>query len=94
MKAIDVKVPDSVSLVIANSLTPSPKLLTIGTRYNKRVVECRLALYLICLKLGEVSSVEDIKIKTFYELQTKLGKTYQEMLEIVDSTLSKGGYNH
>ena len=52
LKAIDVQVPSNVSLVIANSLTPSPKLLTLGTRYNKRVVECRFGLYIMCLKLG------------------------------------------
>ena len=43
MQAIDVTIPESVSLVIANSLAPSPKILTVGTRYNKRVVECRFA---------------------------------------------------
>lgn len=52
LKAIDVNVHSSVSLVIGNSLTPSPKLLTLGTRYNKRVVECRLALYILTLKTG------------------------------------------
>ena len=64
----DVKIPDIVSLVIANSLTPSPKLLTVGTRYNKRVVECRLGLFIIALKIGDASSVEDVKYKTFYDL--------------------------
>jgi len=77
LSAVDVKVPDSVALVIANSLTPSPKLLTIGTRYNKRVVECRFALYILALRLGEAAKVEDVKFKTFYELQTKLGYSYE-----------------
>ncbi len=53
LKAIDVEVPSSVSLVIANSLTPSPKLLTVGTRYNKRVVECRFALLIMSLRLNK-----------------------------------------
>ena len=53
LKAIDVKVPESVSLVIGNSITPSPKLLTVGTRYNKRVVECRFGLTIIALRLGK-----------------------------------------
>ncbi len=52
LKAIDVNVPQSVSLVIGNSLTPSPKLLTVGTRYNKRVVECRFALHILTLRTG------------------------------------------
>lgn len=52
LKATDVHIPASVSLVIANSLTPSPKLQTLGTRYNKRVVECRFAVALMALKMG------------------------------------------
>ena len=52
LKAKDVQIPASVSLVIANSLTPSPKLQTLGTRYNKRVVECRFAVALMALKMG------------------------------------------
>ena len=68
LRAIDVTVPESVSLVIANSVTPSPKLLTVGTRYNKRVVECRFSLLIICLKLGIAESFESIPFKNFYEL--------------------------
>jgi len=58
LKASDVKIPESVSLVIANSLTPSPKLLTVGTRYNKRVVECRFGLLILALKLGKAESFD------------------------------------
>ena len=36
----------------ANSLTPSSKLTTLGTRYNKRVCECRIAIALLVRKLG------------------------------------------
>mmetsp|Transcript_43277 Transcript_43277/g.57254 ORF Transcript_43277/g.57254 Transcript_43277/m.57254 type:complete len:134 (-) Transcript_43277:738-1139(-) len=50
LAAESVDVPDSVCLVIANSLTPSAKVLTVGTRYNKRVVECRLAVAYIALR--------------------------------------------
>lgn len=52
LEATDVSVPDSVSLVIANSLTPSAKVLTVGTRYNKRVVECRFAVALLAMRTG------------------------------------------
>jgi N-acetylgalactosamine kinase len=44
IKTTNVKIPESACLVIANSCTASPKLLTLGTRYNKRVVECRLGV--------------------------------------------------
>lgn len=68
LKTIDVKIPESVSLVIANSLTPSPKLLTVGTRYNKRVVECRFALLYLAIKSGQFDSLTNFTIKNFYEL--------------------------
>jgi N-acetylgalactosamine kinase len=50
IKVTEVKIPDSVCLVIANSCTASPKLLTLGTRYNKRVVECRFAVCAMSIK--------------------------------------------
>lgn len=67
IKTTTVKVPDSVALVIANSLTPSPKLLTLGTRYNKRVVECKFALALLALKMGKIQSFLECPFKTMRE---------------------------
>jgi len=64
LKATDVHVPDSVCLVIANSCTPSPKLLTLGTRYNKRVVECRIGVAAMALHTGLADSFEECKYKT------------------------------
>ena len=66
--ATTVKIPSSVTLVIGNSLTPSPKLLTLGTRYNKRVVECRFALAAMALKSGKIENFEDCKYTRFSEL--------------------------
>mmetsp|Transcript_11333 Transcript_11333/g.19092 ORF Transcript_11333/g.19092 Transcript_11333/m.19092 type:complete len:218 (+) Transcript_11333:244-897(+) len=63
--ATTVKIPESVCLVIANSLTPSPKLLTLGTRYNKRVVECRFALAAMALRAGKAPSFDECSLKTF-----------------------------
>jgi galactokinase len=63
-----VKIPDSVILVIANSCTASPKLLTLGTRYNKRVVECRFGLAAMAVKADKCDSFEECKFKTFEEL--------------------------
>lgn len=68
LKATDVTIPESVVLVIANSLTPSPKLLTLGTRYNKRVVECRFAVALMALKLKKCSSYMECPYTTFEQL--------------------------
>ena len=88
-----MQIPQSVSLVIANSLTPSPKLLTVGTRYNKRVVECRFGLLIISLKLGKAETYDEVKFKNFYELQTHLGFTFEQMLDLTKEHLKKGGYS-
>ena len=68
IKTTSISVPDSVALVIANSLTPSPKLLTLGTRYNKRVVECRFATAILAVKLKRCSTFLECPFKTFQEL--------------------------
>lgn len=83
IKATDVQVPSSVSLVIANSLTPSPKLLTLGTRYNKRVVECQFALGIMSLKLKKNKEYMDCPYKNFAELQEALGASFSQMLKHV-----------
>ena len=69
LKATDVLVPDSVSLVVANSLTPAAKILTVGTRYNKRVVECRFGVAILAIKTGLATSFDNCPFNTFYELQ-------------------------
>jgi len=68
LKATDIIVPDSVSLVIANSLTPSAKLLTLGTRYNKRVVECRFATGLLAIGARKCTSFDDCSYLTMQQL--------------------------
>ena len=65
LSAEDVNVPDSVSLVVANSLTPSAKVLTVGTRYNKRVVECRFAVAILALRAGIHQDFLDTTVTTF-----------------------------
>ena len=56
MTTSDVEIPNSVCLVIANSLAPVPKLLSLGTRYNKRVVECRFSLQILSDRVGLATS--------------------------------------
>jgi N-acetylgalactosamine kinase len=92
LKATDVKVPDNVSLVVANSLTPSAKILTVGTRYNKRVVECRFGVAILAIKTGLAQDFDNIPFNTFYELQKALGKSFEEMIELVKKHLKSGGY--
>ena len=93
LKCTDVTVPESVVLVIANSLTPVPKLLTLGTRYNKRVVECKFALAVLANKLNKSESFLECPYKDFEELQKDLGASFEEMLAHVEEHLTKGGYH-
>ena len=78
--------------MIANSLTPSAKLLTLGTRYNKRVVECRFGLAIMALKLGVCTDFLECPFSTYQELQVSLGKSLDEMLHLVNEHLKRGGY--
>eukprot|EP00351_Strombidinopsis_sp_SopsisLIS2011_P000669 CAMPEP_0116878004 /NCGR_PEP_ID=MMETSP0463-20121206/9758_1 /TAXON_ID=181622 /ORGANISM="Strombidinopsis sp, Strain SopsisLIS2011" /LENGTH=102 /DNA_ID=CAMNT_0004525799 /DNA_START=679 /DNA_END=987 /DNA_ORIENTATION=- len=87
LKASDVKMPASASLVIANSLTPSPKLMTLGTRYNKRVVECRFAVAALSFKLGKCASFLECPYKTMQELQVAINASFEDMLKLVNENL-------
>ena len=89
IKATTVSVPKSVSLVITNSCTPSPKVLTVGTRYNKRVVECRMALAAMAIKADKCDLFEDCKYKTFRDLQDDLGFSFEQMLKLVEESFSR-----
>ena len=53
VRAADVSLPEGATFVIANSLTVSAKAETAATRYNMRVVECRLAAAVLALGLGQ-----------------------------------------
>ena len=64
LEAEDVRVPASVSLVVANSLTPSAKVLTVGTRYNKRVVECRFATAFLAMRAGIQTTFAENRVTT------------------------------
>ena len=88
IKCTSVKIPDSVALVIGNSCTPSPKLATLGTRYNKRVVECRFALAAMALKAGKTENFEDCPYKTFYQLQEDLQYSFEQMIELANTSFS------
>ena len=84
IQTFDVKVPESCALVIANSVTPSAKIATVGTRYNKRVVECRFALAAMAMKAEKIENFEDCEYKTFRQLQDDLGYTFPQMLELAE----------
>jgi len=86
IKSTDVQLPPGYCFVVANSLTPSPKLLTLGTRYNKRAVECRLALNILKKKLDLSTKPE---LGNFKKLQDHFGYSFKEMLGLVDQHIKK-----
>lgn len=102
LEAENVDVPESVCLVIANSLTPSAKVLTVGTRYNKRVVECRFAVAMLALRCGLTNDFLETPVQTFQQLEARLNETKnytktgpmtkEGMLTLVREQLRPGGY--
>lgn len=87
LQAFPVSLPENVSFVIANSLTPSAKVLTLGTRFNKRVCECRLAVKLIALQENLPSTLNTLK-----EVQEALQLPLREMSEVVERNLTQDEY--
>lgn len=88
IKTTPVNVPESVVLVIANSLTPVPKLATLGTRYNKRVVECRWSTAALAMAAGLCENFNECKYKTFEQLQSDLKYSLEQMLELLEEAFS------
>ena len=68
MRAADVKLPEGATFVIANSLAVSNKAETAATRYNMRVVECRLATAVLANLLGQpkVRQTCRLRLPTLY----------------------------
>ncbi|GBG77699.1 hypothetical protein CBR_g24145 [Chara braunii] len=52
IRATEVALPPGGTFVIANSLAESNKAETAATKYNMRVVECRIAAMVLGIKLG------------------------------------------
>lgn len=86
LRVHSVPLPDDCTFIIANSLTPSAKILTLPFRYNKRVVECRIAIALIC----KYKSIHPIP-KTLKELQTILG-SLDDAQSIINEAIPKDCY--
>jgi N-acetylgalactosamine kinase len=92
IRTTDVNIPKDAVLVIANSLTPSAKILTVGTRYNKRVVECRLALILISLHTKAIEKPTELGLKHFMDLQTHLQIGLTKMQELAEECILPSPY--
>ena len=91
----DVALPSGGVFVIANSLTVSNKAETAHTRYNLRVVECRLAAAMLALALGATPEAA-LAIRTLREVEPLLpraeGSVSDAALAAVNAHLHEGAY--
>lgn len=83
-----VTLPEGIAFVIGNSLTPSAKLLTQATCYNKRVVECRLGVAHISSVLGLPET-----IKTYKQLQDAAQLSLTDLDRLIQEHLTEETYN-
>ena len=90
LRSTTVAIPDGYKFVISNSLTPCAKVATLATRYNMRVVECRIATILLSIahdKQNDVVNPKTWPYKTMYELQHANQYDDATFLELIESTL-------
>jgi N-acetylgalactosamine kinase len=76
-----VTLPDNVSFIIANSLTKSAKIDTLPFRYNKRVVENKLGIAILCKQRG----VNPLPI--LYDFKVNFNLNYSELADIISNGL-------
>ena len=87
---------EGYSFVIANSLTPASHFAGLNTRYNKRVLELRIATILLSIEYDKNHSIihpQSCPHKTLIEFQKSNNFSFEEMIDFINSKLRKGGYS-
>ncbi|XP_004932407.1 N-acetylgalactosamine kinase [Bombyx mori] len=87
LNATPVSLPENATFVVAHSLAEANKAAT--NDFNTRVIECRLAAKILAARSGIEVTKEIISLS---ELQKKLQKSLNEMLELVTEHLAKDLY--
>ncbi|XP_067935080.1 N-acetylgalactosamine kinase-like [Watersipora subatra] len=87
IRATDVQLPDGHLFVISHCLAELNKAAT--NQFNQRVVECRLA----CQILAKKSGLQWKEFRRLGDLQSKLGKTLEEMISLVKEHLHENVYS-
>ena len=54
-----VVLPESLRVVVSNTCNSVPKLNTLGTRFNRRVLECQFITAAMGLESGQLKKWED-----------------------------------
>ena len=67
-------------------------MLTLGTRFNCRVCEVRLAVAAMACKSGASAKFDECQFKTMESLSTYLGYDYDQMLELAQESLKQEPY--
>ncbi|MEW5298116.1 MAG: hypothetical protein WDW38_001147 [Sanguina aurantia] len=98
-RATAVSLPEGGTFVIANSLAHSHKADTAATRYNLRVVECRLASAFLAIALGVKPAPALSEYQTLRDVEplvlAKYGACGTEQLEqAVADSLHEESYSH
>nr|XP_003227674.1 PREDICTED: N-acetylgalactosamine kinase [Anolis carolinensis] len=87
LRATDVKLPEGVAFVIANSCMEMNKAAT--SHFNIRVMECRLATKLLAKSRG----LDWKATQKLQDVQIKLKRSLEEMLEVVEEVLHPEPYS-
>lgn len=87
-----VVLPESLRVVVSNTCNSVPKLNTLGTRFNRRVLECQFITAAMGMESGQLKKWEDCHYKNnFKQLQLELGYSLDQMIELADKTFSTKG---
>ena len=87
IRPTEVKVPQGVRFIIANSLVLEDKAAS-SAQFNVRVAECRLSAQVI----AKVKGKDWKQVRKLLTLQESLGLPQSEMASIVDDVLHPGEY--
>mmetsp|Transcript_122 Transcript_122/g.214 ORF Transcript_122/g.214 Transcript_122/m.214 type:complete len:461 (+) Transcript_122:183-1565(+) len=92
LKATTVYLPYNAHFVVMHSLVSAEKQKTAAVQYNRRVVECRLALTLLLHHLKMLKLTEETPTQLI-QLQILLGETLENMVKLVDKHLTQDVYH-
>jgi N-acetylgalactosamine kinase len=87
IRPTEVKVPQGVQFIIANSLVVENKAAA-SAQFNVRVAECRLSAQVI----AKVKGKDWRQVRKLLTLQESLGLPLSEMVSVVDDVLHPGEY--
>lgn len=84
LKFMNIELPSKFCVLIADTLTPTPKLFLKGQRQNKRLCESKIGVCMMMRKLDMKNYNEILNLK---DLQNILGYDCEEMLELLKESV-------